>query len=139
MKLNGLLNGLKKFIWYRFDNNKNKSTMMITAQKTRFPIKNFFSKCDQIRSFWRIWLHLLKKPLIENFVFCTVNTVPVHNLTTIRSIHPEIFYCLGPIFCYELPRSRKCYCIIHISTRLKTLAFLMYFEEFWINLKEISH
>ena len=45
-----------------------------TAQKIKFSIQDFFSKCDQIRSFLRIWLHLLKKSLIENFVFlCAVN------------------------------------------------------------------
>ena len=31
----------------------------VTAQKTEFSIKDFFSKCDQIRSFLRIWSHLL--------------------------------------------------------------------------------
>ena len=31
------------------------------AQKVKFSIKDFFSKCDQIRSFLRIWSHLLKK------------------------------------------------------------------------------
>ena len=40
------------------------------AQKMKFSIKNFFSKYDQIRSFLRIWSHLLKKSLMENFVFC---------------------------------------------------------------------
>ena len=34
-----------------------------------FSIKYFFSKCDQILSFLRIWLHLLKKSLMENFIF----------------------------------------------------------------------
>ena len=38
----------------------------------KFFIKDFFSKCDQIRSFQRIWSHLLKKPLMENFVFCAM-------------------------------------------------------------------
>ena len=38
----------------------------------KFPIKDFFSKCDQIRSFLWIWLHLLKKFLMENFIFCAV-------------------------------------------------------------------
>ena len=33
---------------------------------------NFFSKCDQIRSFLRIWSYLLKKSLMENFIFCAV-------------------------------------------------------------------
>ena len=40
--------------------NKNEISIK-TAQKMKFPIKDFFSKCDQIRSFLRIWLHLLKK------------------------------------------------------------------------------
>ena len=34
----------------------------------KFSIKDFFSKCDQIRSFLRIWSHLLKKSLDLNFV-----------------------------------------------------------------------
>ena len=39
------------------------------AQKMKFSIKDFFSKCDQIRSIPRIWSHLLKKSLMENFIF----------------------------------------------------------------------
>ena len=35
----------------------------------KFSIKDFFSKYDQIRSFLRIWSHLLKKSLIDNFIF----------------------------------------------------------------------
>ena len=34
-----------------------------TAQKRKFSIKDFFSKCGQIRSFLRICSHLLKKSL----------------------------------------------------------------------------
>ena len=37
------------------------------AQKMKFSIKDFFSKCDQIRRFL-----LLKKSLMENFIFCGV-------------------------------------------------------------------
>ena len=33
---------------------------------------DFFSKCDQIRRELRIWLHLLKKYLMENFIFCGI-------------------------------------------------------------------
>ena len=43
-----------------------------TAQKMKFSSKDFFSKCDQIRFFLQISSHLLKKPLIENFIFCAV-------------------------------------------------------------------
>ena len=42
------------------------SILNVTAQKMKFSIKDFFSKCDQIRS-------LLKKSLKENFIFlCSV-------------------------------------------------------------------
>ena len=41
-----------------------------TAQKMKFSIKDFFSKYDQIRRKLRIWSHLLKKSLTENFIFC---------------------------------------------------------------------
>ena len=51
----------------------NAALIRITAQKMRFSIKNFFSKCDQIRSFLRVWSHLLKKSLTENLIFCAVN------------------------------------------------------------------
>ena len=43
-----------------------------TAQKIKFSIKDFFSKCDQIRSFLQIWSHLLKKSLMEIVIFCAV-------------------------------------------------------------------
>ena len=36
----------------------------------KFSIKGFFNKYDQIRRKFRIWLHLLKKSLMENFIFC---------------------------------------------------------------------
>ena len=43
-----------------------------TAQKMKFSIKDFFSKCDKIRRKLRVWSHLLKKSLIENFIFSVV-------------------------------------------------------------------
>ena len=59
----------------------------------KFSIKAFFNKCDQIRKMFRhnqtirrlladgvwvcltsllIWSHLLKKSLMENFIFCAL-------------------------------------------------------------------
>ena len=38
----------------------------------KFSIKDFFNKCDQIRRKLRIWSRLLKKSLMENFIFCAV-------------------------------------------------------------------
>ena len=40
-----------------------------TTQKMKFSIKNFFSKCHQTHRKLRIWSHLLKKSLMENFIF----------------------------------------------------------------------
>ena len=48
-------------------------SVLVTAQKMKFSIKDFFGKCDQIRSFLRIWSHLPKKSLMENFVFYAVS------------------------------------------------------------------
>ena len=50
-----------------------KMFMTITAQKMKFSITDFFSKCNQIRSLLRIWSHLLKKSVMENFIFGAVN------------------------------------------------------------------
>ena len=51
-------------------------TLYHTAQKAKFFIKDFFSKCDQIHKihrFLRIWSHLLKKSFMENFLFWQCN------------------------------------------------------------------
>ena len=42
----------------------------------KFSIKDFSSKCDQIRRFLRIWSQLLKKFLMENFFLCAVCKKP---------------------------------------------------------------
>ena len=45
-----------------------------TVQKMKFPIKDAFSKCDQIRRNLRS-CYLLKKFLMEDFIFlCSVKT-----------------------------------------------------------------
>ena len=49
-----------------------KNTLNITTQKMKISIKDFFNKCEQIRSFLWIWSHLLKKYLMENFIFCAM-------------------------------------------------------------------
>ena len=38
----------------------------------KLSIKDLFSKCNQIRSFLRIWSYLLKKSSMENIFFCAV-------------------------------------------------------------------
>ena len=51
------------------------SQVFALHKKMKFSIKDFFSKCDQIRRNLRIWPHLLTKCLMENFIFCAVLVV----------------------------------------------------------------
>ena len=65
----------------------------------KFSIKDFSSKCDQIRRKLRIWSHLLRKSLMENFIFCAVQRVSLgttfnvtltsgkHGKTVVNSLH----------------------------------------------------
>ena len=64
----------------RVNSNDNSNT----AQNMKFSIKDFFSKCDQIRRFLRIWSHLLKKFLMENIIFYAVQfAVKLYKITGI--------------------------------------------------------
>ena len=80
-----------------------------TAQKMKFSIKDSFSKCDQIHRKLRIWSHLLKESLIENFSFCAVqsnfeqilnddNSVPIHrqNVQALAIEMQKIADCTAP-------------------------------------------
>ena len=60
----------------------------------KFSVKDFFSKCDQIRNSLQIWSHLLKKSLMENFIFYAVSKVtePAHNYTRSQA-HFQVFSC----------------------------------------------
>ena len=42
----------------------------VPVQKMKFCIKEFLSKCDQIRRSLQIWSHLPKKFLTESLIFC---------------------------------------------------------------------
>ena len=57
---------------YFVGEENNYESIFLHLRSMKFSIKDFFSKCDQIRRKLRIWSHLLKKSLIENFMFCAV-------------------------------------------------------------------
>ena len=73
-----------KYLVFRFEND------FFTAQEMKFSNKDFFSKCDQICSFLGIWSHLLKKSLMENFIFvqCSIK-IPSFNekLSLLKILH----------------------------------------------------
>ena len=65
----------------------------------KFSIKNSFSKCDQICSFLRIWLRLLKKSLMENFIFCAVKIAFTEtNKTNIRHLQSFFVFAADQAF-----------------------------------------
>ena len=61
-----------------------------TAKKIKISIKDSSTKCDQIRSFLRVWSHSLEKSLTENFSFCAVFVMH--------------FFKLKLIFPFQIPR-----------------------------------
>ena len=63
----------------------------------KFSITYFFSKCDQIRRKLRIWSHLLKKSVIENFIFCAVYKLATFRTAIFRNSRPEVFCKIGAL------------------------------------------
>ena len=64
-----------------------------------FSIKDFFSKCGQIRRKLRIWSNLLKKSLMENFIFPTVKLFSrgdIHNDAMVFNTVPRIGFKIPP-------------------------------------------
>ena len=61
-----------KIPWYLSEKHFTSRAISVigTADKTSFPIKNFLSKCKQICMKLRICPHLLKKSLTEILFFC---------------------------------------------------------------------
>ena len=57
----------------------------VTAQKMKFSIKDFFSECNQVRSFLRIWSNSLKKSLMKDFIL--VQWSGHYSLNCIQSIN----------------------------------------------------
>ena len=53
----------------------------------KFFLKDFFSKCDQIRKKLLIWPHLLKKYSVENLIFLQWNiTILINDVIENRKI-----------------------------------------------------
>ena len=66
-------------------------TGSITANKMKFSMMDLFSKCGQIRK--KLWIcsHLLKKPLMENFIFVQCIMSFVHRCLASGCCHDSKF------------------------------------------------
>ena len=58
----------------------------LTVHNMTFSIKDFFSKCDQSLRKLRVWSLLLKKSLMENFIFCAVPLFMLSGMGCIRTL-----------------------------------------------------
>ena len=65
---------------------------LITEQKIKFSIKDFFSKCEQIRRKFRVWSYILEKSLMENFSFSAVN-LTIARISLKSDISQQILTC----------------------------------------------
>ena len=113
-----------------------------TAQKMKFSIKDFFSKCDQIRSFLQILSHLLKKSLMENLIFCEVQGIIYNNQLKLPNISASVYVStktaifVFPSICRSIRTEEACNFILK-----KTLAqvFFCEFCEFSKNIFFTEH
>ena len=64
------LNQYQSTFGFHFCNNVAFESHCWAAQKMKFSIEDFFSKCGQIRCKLEIQSHLLKKSLMGNFIQC---------------------------------------------------------------------
>ena len=62
----------KEYISFWLDDSKPLIINTLCKKELQLSNEDFFSKCNQIHNFLRIWSHLLKKSLMENFIFCAV-------------------------------------------------------------------
>ena len=83
-----------------------------TAQKMKFSITDFFSKCDQIRRFLCIWSHLLEKSVMENFNFCAVSDESYFcsDLLMYHLCFHEILACADVSFLVSSPKLKFNFC-----------------------------
>ena len=68
---------IKSYLYYRTRIKFTTKAAVIlykALHKMKFSIKAFFSKCVQICRKLRIWSNLLKKSLMEIFIFCAVKS-----------------------------------------------------------------
>ena len=98
----------------------------------KFSIKDFFSKFDQIRSFLRIWSHLLEKSLMENFFF-------VHCYNQLQEIlvcNYQLIYIKDGLSRIQTLYFLKCVRVV-FSIKKKTIQFSFFYLIFIFNKKEL--
>ena len=80
---------LHSLIQYSLNSGSARVQILLVTlhKKMKLSIQDFINKCDQICSFLQIWSHLLKKSLMESFIFCAVWESPT-TIQTVKKPHP---------------------------------------------------
>ena len=74
----------------------------------KLSIKDFYSKYEQIPGFLHIWSHLLKKSLMENFIFGSDDNDDTICLELLNHFSPMLYFirkagiCFADWFLYEI-------------------------------------
>ena len=116
------LKNLAKFREIKFVMETSFSTI---SQKVKFSNKDFFSKCDQINRKLRIWSHLLKKSLMENFNFCAAyNCRPLKEGELKRGLfHLCLSDNLATFFKTSITQNKPVKCYFFSPTKLLQLSY----------------
>ena len=100
-----------------------------TSQKMKFSMKDFFSKCDEIRSFMWMWSHLLKKSLRENFIFCAV--IPVFKNTSLWLLLAGKHLCWSLFLILSIAKCLRARILKNICERLLLWKYVQETEKNW--------
>ena len=101
-----------------------------TAQKMTFSIKDFSSKWDQIIKKLRIWSHLLKKSLMENFIICAVNYANLNHIKGLVFFLEYIYLCWSLVWLTNFDfyfRFFFCSCFCLCCFKIKLVLPFMFF------------
>ena len=92
---------------------------------------NSIIHCHKIHNFLRIWSHLLKKSLMENFIFCAVISVISRRQLSLSKQSLKCFHMmLPPYFWHRVDQNHNtCYCLYlkYLFTNLSLTSKL----DFW--------
>ena len=112
-----------------------------TAKKLKFSVKDFLSKCEQIRSFLGIWSHLLKKSFMESFIFfCSVLLFKKYCISPKmqkqikwRDVQASVIFVALKIFSFSETFWQTIFEITrNVSSKIKLWAVYKNFVNYWV-------
>ena len=100
--------------------------VMYTARKMKFPVKDIFKKCEKIRRKIRTCLHLPKKSLMENFIFCGVVIKNCQELQANKCISSKTYITEERLSIFYFLRKKKN--ISEYTAYIKTHSWSIFFK-----------